>query len=646
MNSVWNSADPWIAVIVTTMVFLGLQMRRRLPVDLMFMGALVAVTLTGVISPKSALENFANPAVITIAGLLIVAAGLKSTGVLDWLGQVMLSNVSDTQGAMRRLAVVLLTTSAFVLNTALVAMSVPVIVDWCRRRNISPSRMLIPVSYLTILGGVCSLIGTSTTLIVNGLLREQHANAIVVMDEGNPNRELLEKELTRYEEDKTRYAAFAEQAKPLGLFEISKVGIPVAIAGALVLLYVAPRLLPDRLDFAEEFGEHRREYIVEMRISANCRLVGKNVEEAGLRQLEGLFLVEISRPNEVITPVKPNDVLHAGDRLAFSGVVSQIMDLEKIPGLEPIIDTEDRPNASTARMVEAVLSRTSPLIGRTIRDSNFRQTYDAAVIAVHRNGAILPSKIGSIRLEAGDTLLLQTRFDFAEKYRNSVHFYLVSNVDSYDPPKHDRAIWASALGLLLILLLVLCSLGPVQAVVPLFRESEAPAVLAVTIACLMILTRCVTISVARSSLNMQVLLAIVGALGLGESLRLSGAADGIAELMVGVVGNQPVFALIVIYLLAMLFTELITNNAVATILLPISIGVAWRLHCSPQPFIMAIALASSLSFLTPVGYQTNLMVMGPGGYMPRDYLRIGIPIAATVSVTALVLIPFIWPFTP
>ena len=646
-TSVWNSPEPWIAVIVTACVFFGLQLRRRLPVDLMFIGALVAVTLTGVITPEQALKNFANPAVITIAGLLIVAAGLKSTGVLDWLGQVVLGNVADTQGAMRRLALVLVTTSAFVLNTALVAMSVPVVVDWCRRRNISPSKLLIPLSYLAILGGVCSLIGTSTTLIVNGLLRQQTADAQLVISSQQDFEDVHpehSRARERFEQDPQRYQDFDSLSQPLGLFEIGKVGLPVALAGSLMLLYLGPKLLPNRIDVVEEFGEHRREFLVEMRIAPTCRLAGKSVEDAGLRQLEGLFLIEISRPAEVITPVKPTDVLRAGDRLVFSGVVSQIMDLEKIPGLEPIVGKERRLELEGGRMVEAVLSRTSPLIGRTIKESNFRETYDAAIVAVHRNGAVLPNKIGSIRLETGDTLLLQTRINFAEKYRNSVDFYLVSNVDGYEPPAHHRAIWASILGMMLILLLILCSLKPVQDRIPLFAYSEATAVFAMLVACLMILTRCVTVSVARASLNMQVLLAIVGALGLGESLRTSGAADGIANLMVFVVGPRPYLALIVIYLLAMLFTELITNNAVATILLPIAMGIAWNLGCSPKPFIMAIALAASLSFLTPVGYQTNLMVMGPGGYISRDYLRMGIPIAATATTTALILIPWIWPF--
>jgi len=260
-DPIWKELDPWIAIVVTALVFIGLQMRRRLPVDLMFIGALVAVTVTGVISPEEALENFSNPAVITIAGLLVVAAGLKTTGVLDRIGQLLLGNVEKEGQAMRRIALVLVSTSAFVLNTALVAMTVPVVMDWCRRRNISPSKLLIPVSYFAILGGVCSLIGTSTTLIVNGLLREQYEIRHAVIDQlsltdgvrpqlqGEPN---TNKEFNRYEEDPVRYEKFVESIRPLGLFEISRAGFPVAIAGSLVLLFFGPRLLKKRSDVADD----------------------------------------------------------------------------------------------------------------------------------------------------------------------------------------------------------------------------------------------------------------------------------------------------------------------------------------------------------------------------------------------------------
>ena len=634
----------WIALIVTGLVFAGLQLRRRLPVDLMFIGALVVVTVTGVITPEQALKNFSNPAVITIAALLIVASGLRATGVLDWLGDALLGKVDHERPALLRLALALVTTSAFLLNTALVAMTVPVVVDWCRRRNISPSRLLIPVSYFAILGGVCSLIGTSTTLIVNGLLRDQAGETRVVLDESNPLREAKTGELARYNQDPSRYRTFAADSRPLRLFEIGKAGLPCAAVGTLVMVLAAPYLLPKRADVADQFDQNRREYLAALRVQPECKLVGQSVSSAGFDRLPGLFLIEIIRGDHTVSRIGPNHVIQADDQLVFSGIVSTIVELEKIPGLMPESQAPKLSQLGRRGMAEAVVSRTSPLVGHKLGSGEIWRRYKASVVAVHRTGERLTNKVEDISVEVGDTLLLHTGAEFIPAFRNSRDFYLVSQVDGYQRPRHKRATWAASLGLLLITLLILVTLEPVHQLVPALSDSGVPAIVAIAVACAMILARCVDISEARASLDMQVLLAIVGALGLGEALWRSGAAEGIASLLVNIVGDQPYLLLIVVYLLAMVFTELITNNAVASILLPLAIGIAWQGGYNPRPFIMAIAMASSLSFLTPVGYQTNLMVMGPGGYIARDYLKIGIPVAISVSATALLLIPRIWPF--
>ena len=618
--------DAWIAIFITFVVFTVLQIRRGAPVDVLFLGALIGVTLSGVITPTEALAGFANPAVIAIGALLAVAAGLRSTGVLDWIGQTLLGSAKTETQAMRRLAIALLSTSAFLLNTALVAMMVPVVIEWCRRRNISPSRLMMPVSYLAILGGVCSLIGTSTTLIVNSLLEKQYTTR---QNEFLSTAQDLSVEQARYQ------AAFIEGVAPMSLFEIGRVGLPCALMGTGILFLVGRRLLPNRTDMIEQLSENRREYVVEMLVQSDCRMIGRSVESAGLRELPGLFLIEIDRDGDIVTPVAPEDVLRAGDRLVFVGVVSTIVDLEKFPGLVPA--TEPIYGSQLVRdhrrnMTEAVLSRSSPLIGTTVKAANFRRRYNAAVVAVHRDGAHVGQKIGDIKLAPGDTILLQTRDDFVAQHRNNPHFYLVSAVDEYSPRRHDRTLTAGILGIILIAWLILANLKSVQAIV------------GITIAGLMIATRCLSVADARASLNLQVLLTIVGALGLGKALEKSGAANVISQLIVSGVGDHPMILLIVIYVMAMLFTELITNNAVATILLPLAVGIAANAQINPRPFVMAIALAASLSFLTPIGYQTNLMVMGPGGYRPKDYLTVGAPIAILVSMTAIILIPWIWPF--
>jgi di/tricarboxylate transporter len=293
-------------------------------------------------------------------------------------------------------------------------------------------------------------------------------------------------------------------------------------------------------------------------------------------------------------------------------------------------------------MAEAVLSRSSPLIGVAVRDSNFRQLYNAAIVAVHRNGERLPTKVGDIVLEPGDTLLLQTKDNFVQRYRNNPAFYLVSGVEGYSPRRANKAWIAGTLGLVLVVWLIL---GNVDFINTRFPAIESTAFAALSIAMAMVLTRCVSVPDARSAINLQVLLTIVGALALGTALDASGAAKSIADLVVSQV-QSPFWILVAVYLLGMVMTEMVTNNAVAAILIPIAVNIAVEGNYNPEPFIMAVALSASLAFLTPIGYQTNLMVMGPGGYVSRDYLKIGFPLAIVVAITALTSIWFLFPILP
>jgi len=664
-----EALHPWIAVAAVLIVFVGMQLRRGAPTDLLFLGALVLVTVTGVIGVETALAGFSNPAVITIAGLFVAAAGLRAAGVLDWVGHRLLGQVHTERGALRRLAWSMVSASAFLLNTAIVAMMMPVVIDWCRRRRVSPARLLLPLSYLAILGGVCTLIGTSTSLVINGMLKTEHR-----FRQQQLERSQLSAEPTTSESAQigiltaitargdaalpvveaanhvlarrlawSRRAAVVEAVRPMGFFEIGYVGLPCAIAGTLFFVLIGWRLLPKHTDPIEKLEEQRREYLVEMLVQPECRLIGLTVEQAGLRHLPGLFLIEIDRNGDLITPVTPSDVIHAGDRLVFTGVVSTIVDLEKIPGLVPAADLayEIHPTERSQRhLTEVVLSRTSPLVGATVRSANFRQRYNAAVVAVHRNGVRLTNKIGDIRLVAGDTLLLQTRTEFVSAYRNSRDFYLVSSVEGSEPVRHHKAWVAAGLSLLLVVWLSLASwLGQFPAAAGL----GSTAIAAIAVAGLMVATGCLRVSDARAALDLQVLITIAAALGVGHALTESGAALAVADWLVSSVGRNPYVLLIVMYLLTVLLTEMISNAAVAAMLLPVAVAVAVAGGCSPRPFVMAIALAASLSFVTPIGYQTNLMVMGPGGYRPADYLRAGLPLAAVVMATALVLIPIVWP---
>ncbi len=628
---------PWIAIAATVSVFVGLQARRGVPTDLLFILGAAFVTAVGIITPEEAFRGLANPAVVTIGALLVVAEGLRRTGVLDWVGRHLLGSIKTERGALLRLLATLLAASSFMLNTAVVAMMAPVVVDWCRRRQISPSRLLLPVSYLAILGGTCTLVGTSTTLVANAILdseyrqRQLEDNQLAVtLGEDSP--------------ELARRRRFTTASKPMTLFEIGRVGLPCALVGATFLFLLAPRLLPNRTDMIEQLGEQRREYLLEMHVQRECPLIGQSIELAGLRHLPGLFLIEIDRDGEVLTPVSPHERIHAGDRMVFTGVVSTIVDLEKIPGLVPAADStfEFQPTERhQRRLTEAVLSRTSPLIGTTVRKANFRHLYNAAVVAVHRNGVRLTNKIGNIQLEPGDTLLLQTRDEFVSAHRNSRDFYLVSSVEGWQPRLHHKATLAAALAIALILWLVIGMWPGLEGLVGNF---SSPALAATTIAALMVATGCLRVADARASIDIRIILTIAGALGLGHALLSSGAATMIATAMVDVIGDHPYLLLVAVYILTVLLTEAISNNAVAAMLVPLAIAVAWEGGYNPRPYIMAITLAASLSFMTPIGYQTNLMVMGPGGYRPVDYARCGTPLAIVIGITALILIPRVWPF--
>ncbi len=567
------------------------------PPDVLFVGAAVLFAVIGIITPQQAFAGFSNPGILTVAALFVVVAGLRETGVIDYVGHHVLGRAKSETGVMARLAGVVLPMSAFLNNTPIVAMFVPIVMDWSRKHQVSPSKLLIPLSYLAILGGTCTLIGTSTNLVVNGLM----------IQNGLPG---------------------------MHMFEIGMVGLPYAIIGVCYLFFVARWLLPDRKALLEQLGESRREYLAEMLVQSGCRLVGQTVEGAGLRQLPGLFLIEIDRNGRTIGPVGPDDILEAGDRLVFTGIVSSIIELEKIPGLVPVTDPdyEVTPKQQRQRrLCEAVISENSPLVGQTIRDADFRATYGAAVVAVHRGEKRVQKKIGDIELRPGDTLLLQVRPHFHRAYRHDPAFYLVSDVDDWRPVRRDRT-W--------IALLLFAGL------IGLMTTGVVPIVLsAILAAVLMVLLGCISAGDARRSIEWQVLITIAAAFGVGSALQNSGGATAIASALFGFTkASGPIVALAVIYLLGSITSSVITNNAAAVLLFPFCIATADLYAVNALPFLIALILSASASFMTPIGYQTNMMVYGPGGYRFSDFLRVGGPLNLLLGIMAVILIPFFWPF--
>lgn len=587
--------EAWLTLLIVVGIFAALVWNLA-PPDLMFLTATAVLAMLGIIRPEDAFAGFSNSGMLTVAVLFVVAAGLRETGLLDVVGHHVLGKARTAENALGRLSAVIIPLSAFLNNTPIVAMFLPVVIDWCRRNRVSASKLLIPLSYLTILGGTCTLIGTSTNLVVNGLMIQNNVEG-------------------------------------MSLFEITKVGLPYAVIGVTYLFLVGRRLLPDRKELLEQLGETRREYLAEMLVQPGCRLVGKTVEEAGLRQLPGLFLIEIDTGERLIAPVGPDEVLTANSRLVFTGIVSSIIDLERIPGLVSIVDPnyEVSPRQKQGRrLCEAVISESSPLVGQTIRDADFRATYSAAVVAVHRGGKRVEKKIGDISLQSGDTLLLQVGPHFLRAHRHDPAFLLVSEMDDWRPLRRERA-WVALL--LFAALIVFMSTG--------FVEITVAATL---VAVLMIALGCISASDARRSIEWQVLITIAASFGVGEAIEASGLATAVASNLVEATRPfGPLAALAVIYFLGSMITELITNNAAAVLMFPFCLETARLYDVSPRPFLIALVLAASASFMTPIGYQTNMMVYGPGGYRFFDFMRIGAPLHIVLWIVAMFLIPMFWP---
>lgn len=586
--------EGWLAIGVIALV-IGALVHGRVAADIVLAGGVALLVFLGILSPKQALAGMANEGMATVAVLYVVVCGLNETGAVAWIGQLMMGRTRTTRGVMLRLLAPVTAVSGLMNNTPLVTMFIPVVSDWCKRHGVSASKLMIPLSYAAILGGTVTLIGTSTNLVVHGKW----------VDSGRA---------------------------PMSIFSIAWIGVPCAVIGLCYLWFVGMRLLPSRKPVLS-VSDDPRSYAVEMEVEEGGGLAGKTIEQAGLRHLPGLYLAEIGRGETVIAAVSPDQRIEAGDRLVFVGVVESIVDLRKIRGLKSATDQVMKLDAPrpARRLVEAVVSNSCPLIGRSIRDGKFRSRYNAVVLAVARHGERLKQRIGDIVLRNGDTLLLEAPESFVEQHRHSRDFYLVSAVEGSRPVRHERAWAAMAIVGLMVGIATIQPLG--------FGMLHA----AVLAAGLMLALRCCTGSQARRSVDWQVLVVIAASLALGTALEVTGAASVLASWMIGMAAGNPWVTLAMVYLVTMLLTEMITNNAAAVLVFSIAEAAATKLGADFRPFAFAIMMAASASFSTPIGYQTNLMVMSPGGYRFADYFKVGIPLNLLMMATAVLLIPLIWP---
>lgn len=564
--------------------------------ELTIFSVLILLILGKVISVKEAFSGFSNVAVISIGLLFIVAGALQNSGALVQINHLIFGKKAEhiSQKLLRMLFPVS-AISAFLNNTPIVAMLIPSVRSMTEKQDLAVSKFLIPLSYAAILGGMCTLIGTSTNLIVHGLLIEN----------GFPG---------------------------FSFFEITKVGLPAALIGLFFIIFFGHRLLPERKEPLVQLGEQTREFVIELRVTPRYKNVGKTIEEAGLRHLKGLFLFQIERSGKIITPAGPAEKIRLHDRLFFTGIPRTIIELQKTAGLQLIKDSTfdlKQYDSEEIKPFEAVVSGSSPLIGKNVRESKFREKYGAVILAIHRNGTRLNRKIGDIFLQTGDTLLLLADKNFIRRWYHSNDFYLISKTYEVPSKPQKRAIISIAV---LIVMIVLTASN----ILPLVASAGLAAVV-------LVLTRCISSGEAKEMIDWKVLIIIACVFGIAVAIKNSGLANLLATQIISAGSIFGITGVVIgIYLLTSVYNSIITSNATAALFFPIAISTTSALHTDVKPFAIAITIAAAASFATPISYQTNLMVYGPGGYKFTDYLKIGVPLQILVGLVAIFSIYFFY----
>ena len=579
---------------------IALMVRELIPPAIAVLVATIFLFLVGIIDARQAFSGFSNEAPIFVASLLVLARAVELSGLLEPMVNRLFGAASGTRALLARVVLPITGASAFLNNTTLVAMTVPPVLDLSRRRRLPASRFLIPISYGAVLGGVITTIGTSTNITVSGLLSGRGMPA-------------------------------------LDLFEITPVGLVAAVVGALALLIFAPLLLPDRgsdLPARVDAEEGGREFTVSMRVTEGGPLAGTSVESGGLRHLRGVFLVEIERDEQVIAPVGPVELLRGGDRLTFVGRVDDIVDLQRLRGLESTERTQlEQLGGGGHSFYEVVIGDAADLVGRTLKQIGFRARYNAAVLAIHRQGERFEGKLGEVRLRMGDTLLVLADGDFRKRWRESREFLVIAPLAGVPPTRSPRAPIVAAIAIGFILVTAFDLIGLLQA--------------ALLVPLLLVGTRAMSIAEARRAIDVNLIVLIAASFGLGAAVDSSGLATAIADGFVGLLGTLgPAAIVAAIYVATIALTELISNNAAAVLMFPIALAAAAGLGVDPRPFAITVLFGASLSFLTPIGYQTNMMVYGLGNYRFLDFTRVGVPVTLVAGLAVVLLVPLVYPLRP
>lgn len=583
------------AVLILAVV---LFVTEKLSVDLVALLVMALLMVSGVISAGEGIAGFSNTATVTVASMFILSAGLFKTGAVNFLG-VFVNRIFQQNFYVAMIVVMILVgfLSAFINNTPVIAIFLPILLGVARETRISASKILMPVSFASMFGGVCTLIGTSTNILVSSIA------------------------------EKNNLPAFT-------MFEFAPLGIILFAVGTLYMLIFGIRLIPERRgegDLSENFA--LSEYVTEIVLLSDSISVGHKIKNAPLVKDVEVNIIEIRRGDETIHQPGAEVVLLENDVLRVRCDLEKIRTLQEREGVsfKPHVKWGDEDvTTENYRLLEAVVSPNSFIIGQSLKEAGFRERYGANVLAIRHHGRLLREKISETPLSAGDVLLIEARQDRIKSIKRNKDFIVVSETEKTEF-RRNKIIFA----LLIVAGVVLsASLGLAPIVVS-----------AVVGAILLILLGCITLEEAYEAIDWKIIFLLAGILSLGVALEKSGAAAIISSQIVSSVGTLGLVALVsAFYLLTSLLTETMSNNATAALLAPIAIATAATLNVNPQPFLMAITFAASSSFITPVGYQTNTMIYGPGQYKFTDFVKVGTPLNIIFWILATILIPVFWDF--
>ena len=589
---------------VITLMFI-LFVMELFPLDVTALSILAVVLVLGYISPEEAISGFANPAVITIALLFVLSHALQKSGILEYM--VIRLNKLTERSRFLGLFVFLISValaSAFVNNTAIVAIFIPLTIRLAQKYNLSPSKLLMPLSYIAIIGGTLTLVGTSTNLLVNSI----YVNSI-------------------------------SSSPPLGMFEFAKFGLVMLVIGMAYLLIAVPFLIPSRtVTSSLTKSYHMGGYLTELKVSAESPLVGRTCKERAVNKNYDITVLDILRDGKLISKNIRDTIIYPEDILFVRGSLENFLRMKEVEKVTMLTDeklTQDELIHDDNTLVECLITNQTDLVGKSLMEINFRRRFGSFILAIRREGEILRKKIAHVVLQAFDTLLIYGPIEKIKELSDSGDFIVLGEIEA-TLQKH-KYWWVSVA--VIFGAVILAALG----IVPILKGALVGAIFLLVI-------RVVTANEAYQSINWQVIVLIAALIPLGIVIQKSGTAFWIGTVLNDIANAfnpliRPTIMLSLVYLVTIILTEMTSNAATAIIMTPIAISAAQQMGLDPRTFVFAVCFAASASFITPIGYQTNLMVYGPGGYKFTDYVRVGLPLAIVLWCMATWLIPILWPFT-